>query len=340
MSIPDASVMYMGLRLSSPIVVSANPLGRSLDNLKRMEDAGAAAIVLPSLFEEQIEHESHELDYFLAHGTYSYAEALTYFPEPSQFALAPDQYLEHVRRAKESLGIPVIASLNGVSTGAWTEYAVLLESAGADAVELNCYCLPTDPNLSSLSIEDEFVDILTSVKRVVRAPVAVKLSPYYTNLIGLARRLDEAGANGLVLFNRFQQPDIDLDALEVVTRPTLSLPGDEQSLRLPLCWIGILAGRVRASLAATSGIHSVRDVLKLLLVGADVAMLASELMINGVGRMSVMRQELVAWLEEHEYTSVQQLRGSLSQRMTTAPAAFERWHYVRAVSGGVPYTGF
>jgi dihydroorotate dehydrogenase (fumarate) len=333
---PDLSTTYLGKKLSNPLVVSANPLGRSLDNLRAMEDAGAAAVVLPSLFEEQIVHESHELDFFLAHGTYSYSEALTFFPEPRQFELAPDQYLEHVRHAKRALGIPVIGSLNGVSNGGWVDFATLIEQAGADALELNLYFVPTDPQLSSLTIEDEFVDVLREVKAVVSIPVAVKLSPYFTNLAGLAHRLDSAGADGLVLFNRFQQPDVDLEQLEIVARPMLSPMGDEQSLRLPLCWIGILDGRTRASLAASSGIHTAQDVLKLLMVGADVTMLASELMLNGVPRLASILEELVGWLQEHEYTSVRQLQGSLSQRNVTFPTAFERSHYVRAVGGVVP----
>jgi dihydroorotate dehydrogenase (fumarate) len=339
MSSPDLSTTYMGFPLANPLVVSASPLGRDLDNLEQMEAAGAAAVVLPSLFEEQIVHESHELDYFLSHGTYSYAEALTHFPEPHRIELTPQQYLDHLHRAKTMLHIPVVASLNGVSNGGWVEYARSLEKAGADALELNLYFIPTDPLLSSLAIEDEFVDVLATVKRTVRIPVAVKLSPYFTNLASLARRLDIAGADALVLFNRFQQPDIDLELLEIVPRPTLSPVGDEQSLRLPLNWIGILDGRVHASLAASSGIHTATDVLKLLLVGADVTMLASELMINGIDRLSAIRQDLADWLVEHEYTSIRQLQGSMSQRHAAFPAAFERTHYVRAVSRGVPFTG-
>ena len=336
MDMPDLSTSYLGFRLSNPLVVSASPLGRSLDNLKRMEDSGAGAVVLPSLFEEQIVHESHELDYFLSHGTYSYSEALTYFPEPHQFELTPSQYLDHLRTAKAALDIPVIASLNGVSNGGWIDYARLLEQAGADALELNLYFVPTDPGLTSLAIEDEFVAVVSTVKASVRIPVAVKLSPYFTNLAGLAHRLDQAGADGLVLFNRFQQPDVDLELLEIVPRPTLSPIGDEQSLRLPLCWIGILDGRIRGSLAASSGIHTAADVLKLLMVGADVTMLASELMLNGIQQIQSIRSHLVDWLVEHEYSSVGQLQGSLSQRSVSFPAAFERTHYVRAVSGGVP----
>ena len=332
----DISTTYLGFHLRNPLVVSANPLGRNLDNLKRMEEAGAAAVVLPSLFEEQIIHESHELDYFLTHGTYSYAEALTYFPEPHRFELTPAQYLDHLQRAKATLDIPIIASLNGVSNGGWIEYARLMEEVGADALELNLYFVPTDPNLSSLAIEDEFVEVLSAVKASVDIPVAVKLSPFFTNLSALAHRLDRAGADGLVLFNRFQQPDVDLELLEIVPHPTLSPVGDEQSLRLPLCWIGILDGRIRGSLAASSGIHTATDVLKLLMVGADVTMLASELMLNGIDRLRGIQRDLTDWLVEHEYTSIGQLQGSLSQHSVSFPASFERTHYVRAVSGGVP----
>ncbi len=336
MDAPDLSTRYLGLDLESPLVVAANPLGRSLENLQRMRHAGAAAIVLPSLFEEQIVHESDELDYFLTHGTYSYAEALTYFPEPHRFELSPEQYVDHLERAARQLDIPVIASLNGVSNGGWIDYAKLLQQAGASALELNLYFIPTDPLMSSEAIENEFVDVLRAVKASVAIPVAVKLSPYFTNLTAMATRLDRAGTDGLVLFNRFQQPDVDLDSLEIVTRPTLSQVDDEQALRLPLCWIGILDGRVRCSLAATSGIHSASDVLKLLMVGADVTMLASELMLNGIDRLAAIRTDLVKWMTDHEYASVRQLRSSLSQRNVSFPAAFERSHYVRAVSSPPP----
>jgi dihydroorotate dehydrogenase (fumarate) len=336
MTTPDLSTTYLGLHLKSPLLPSASPLARSLDNLRRIEDAGAAAVVLPSLFEEQIVHESHELDYFLSHGTYSFAEALTFFPEPEAFTLAPEQYLEHVRRARDALSIPVIGSLNGVSNGAWIDYATCIQQAGADALELNLYFVPTSPTLSGSTIEDELVDVVRAVKQRVSIPVAAKLSPYFSNLTSVAQRLDQAGADGLVLFNRFQQPDIDLELMELVPRPTLSPTDDAQSLRLPLCWIGILSGRVRASLAASSGIHSAADVLKLLLVGADVTMLASELMLHGIDRLRSIGNDLSAWLAEHEYASVAQLRGSLSQRHVTFPTAFERAHYVRAVTSLPP----
>ena len=332
MTTPDLSTTYLGMRLNNPLVPSASPLARNLDNLRRMEDAGAAAVVLPSLFEEQIVHESHELDYFLSHGTYSVAEALTFFPEPDQFTLAPEQYLEHVRQARAAVSIPVIASLNGVSSGAWIDYARLIEQAGAQALELNLYFVPTSASLPSATIENEVVELVQSVKAQVRIPVAAKLSPYYTNLVALTQRLDQVGVDGLVLFNRFQQPDVDLELMDLVPRPTLSPADDTQSLRLPLCWIGILSGRVRASLAASSGLHSASDVLKLLLVGADVTMLASELMLHGIDRLRAIETDLAAWLTEHEYDSVAQLRGSLSQRNVSFPGHFERAHYVRAVT--------
>ncbi len=328
----DLSTTYLGLHLDNPLVPSASPLGRSLDTLRCMEDAGAAAVVLPSLFEEQINHETRELDYFLTHGTYSYSEALTFFPDPQLFRLAPHEYLEHVRRAKAALAIPVIGSLNGVSTGGWVSYAREIEQAGADALELNFYFVPTDPYLEGATIEQECLGLLRDVRREVGIPVSVKLSPYFTNVAFMARQLDEAGAAGLVLFNRFYQPDVDLDNLEIVPRPTLSSPAEPQALRLPLCWIGILHGRVRANLAGSSGVHSAQDVLKLLMVGADVAMMASALLRNGVEHLATVKRDLACWLDEHEYTSVRQMKGSMSQQAVTFPAAFERAHYVKAVA--------
>jgi dihydroorotate dehydrogenase (fumarate) len=328
----DLSTNYLGLHLDNPLVPSASPLSAKLDNLRRMEDAGAAAVVLPSLFEEQINHETRELDFFLTHGTYSYAEALTYFSEPQSFHVTPDAYLEHVHRAKDALTIPVIGSLNGVSSGGWVSFARDIEAAGADALELNLYFVPTDPYMEGCTIEQECVDLLSDVLNELSIPVAVKLSPYFTNVAAMVRRLDEAGAAGLVLFNRFFQPDIDLDMLDVVSEPTLSHPADSQTLRLPLCWIGILYGRVRASLAASSGIHTAPDVVKLLMVGADVTMMASALLRSGIDHLAVVKRDLRVWLEEHEYESLRQLRGSMSQRAVAFPSAFERAHYIRAVT--------
>jgi dihydroorotate dehydrogenase (fumarate) len=322
---------YLGLRLSSPLVPSASPLSRTLDALRRMEDAGAGAVVLYSLFEEQIEQESHELDRFLEHGSDSHAEARSYFPEPYEFRLSPDQYLEHVRRAKDAIAIPVIGSLNGVAAGSWVRYAREIQEAGADALELNVYYLPADVYLPPGEIERLYVELVREVRRGVTIPLAVKLGPFFTNLLWIAHALAEAGADGLVLFNRFYQPDIDLDALEVVARAHLSTPDDPQALLLPLRWIAMLRGRIPLGLAATGGVHSHEDILKLLLVGADVTMLASALMLNGIDHLRIVRADLLRWMEEREYASVAQLRGSMSQPLVADPAAFERAHYARAV---------
>jgi dihydroorotate dehydrogenase (fumarate) len=345
---PDLSTTYLGLRLSSPLVPSASPLARDLDTIRRLEDAGAAAVVLHSLFEEQITFESRVLDRYLTVSADSSWEALSYYPEPEAFTLPPEQYLEHIRRAKAAVDIPVIGSLNGVSTGGWIEYARLIEQAGADALELNVYVVPTDPRLTSVDIEQQAIELVQAVTASVRIPVAVKLSPFYTNLAGLAHRLVAAGAAGLVLFNRFNQPDVDLDTLEVVPRPLVSRDGEGEALRLPLRWIAILRGRVPASLAASGGVHTAHDALKLLLVGADVTMLASALLRHGPDHLRTVRAGLLAWLEEKEYESVAQLRGSMSQQTVAEPAAFERAHYLRTVgtftvasglAGGVPAIG-
>jgi dihydroorotate dehydrogenase (fumarate) len=325
----DLSTTYLGLRLASPLVASASPLAHDLGTIRRMEDAGAAGVVLPSLFEEQI---ADELDGFLTHGTYWYPEPGTYLPEPEAFLSGPNQYLEHVRRARKAVGIPVIASLNGVSRGGWTSYARAIQQAGADALELNVYFLPTDPFLNSAEIEQEYVDLVREVVNSVSIPVAVKLNPFLTNLAGLCRRLDEAGARGFVLFNRFPQPDIDLDALEFVPQAPLSPARDPSALRLPLTWTGILYGRVKASLAASGGVHSAEDVIKLILVGADVTMVASALIRHGAGRLTTIREDLEEWMDQHEYASLRQIQGSLSQRSNPLPAVFERVSYVRAIS--------
>jgi dihydroorotate dehydrogenase (fumarate) len=333
---PDLSTTYLGLKLSNPIVPSASPLSKTVDGIKRLEDAGAAAVVLYSLFEEQINQESQALDHFLTHGSESYAEALSYFPEPREFNLTPEKYLEHVRKAKQSVDIPIIGSLNGVSNGGWIKYAQRIEEAGADALELNIYYVPTDPWLPSHEIELAYYDLVKSVKRSVNIPVAVKLSPYFTNMAHVARRLDEAGVNALVLFNRFYQPDIDLETLDVIPRATLSSPHGPQALRLPLTWIGILYGKIKADLALTSGVHSADDALKGLMVGASVVTMASELLMNGMQRLTEVKADMVRWLEEHEYESVAQMRGSMSQKSVPSPAAFERAHYMRAIALNQP----
>jgi dihydroorotate dehydrogenase (fumarate) len=337
-TMPDLSTLYLGLHLRNPLVPSASPLGASLDTLRRMEDAGASAVVLPSLFEEQIIGNSREEDFLLSHGTYSADEAITYFDEPPGFRLTPDAYLEHIQRAKSALDIPVIGSLNGVSVGGWVSYAHEIEQAGVDALELNIYYVPTNPHLEAPAIEREYVDVLNAVVRRVTIPVAVKLSPYFTNVASIASKLDQAGASGLVLFNRFYQPDIDLDTLTLVSEPSLTSPNDGQALRLPLCWIGILYGRLQASLAASSGVFAARDVVKLLMVGADVTMMASALMRHGVEHLSTVREGLEDWMDQHGYASVRQLRGSMSQQAMTFPSAFERAQYVRSVAAKASLT--
>ena len=326
----DLSTQYLGLNLRTPLVPSASPLSQEVSSLRRLEDAGASAVVLYSLFEEQLRQESLELDHHLNEGTNSFAESLTFFPQPSEFRMGPDGYLDLIRKAKEAVKIPIIASLNGTTVGGWTQYAHQIQHAGADALECNIYYIPTDPHLSSAQVEQTYIEIVNSVKSAVTIPVAVKLSPFFSNMANMAARLDAAGANGLVLFNRFYQPDIDLDELEI--KPNVLLSGP-QALRLPLTWIGILYGRVKASLAATSGIHESQDVIKLLMVGASVTMLCSSLLRNGINHIRTLEQGLKEWMEKHEYESVKQMQGSMSQLRCPDPGAFERAQYMRAVKG-------
>jgi dihydroorotate dehydrogenase (fumarate) len=324
----DMSTNYLRLKLRTPLVASASPLSQELYGLRRLEDAGASAIVLYSLFEEQLRQESLELDYHLAAGTDSFAESLTYFPARSEFRTGPEAYLRHIERAKSAVRIPIIASLNGATLGGWTSYARAIEDAGADAIECNIYSIPADTNVSGLEVEQRYVDIVRAVKAAVRIPVAVKLSPFFSNLAHMAKWLVDSGADGLVLFNRFYQPDIDLQELEIRPNVLLSTP---QDLRLPLTWIGILYGRMHASLAATSGVHSSEDVIKLLMVGADVTMLCSVLLRKGTGYLPIIEQGLREWMKEHQYESVDQMRGSMSQLRCSDPGAFERAQYMRAV---------
>ena len=329
----DLSTTYLGLTLRTPLVPSASPLSEEIDNIKRMEDAGASAVVLYSLFEEQMVQERFELYDRLTQGTESFAEALTYFPQPPQFHLGPEEYLNHIRKAKAAVAIPVIASLNGTSVGGWTSYAKQMQQAGADALELNVYYVPTDMELSVDEIEQTYVDILTAVKSVATIPVALKLGPFFSNMARMARRLDQAGADALVLFNRFYQPDIDLEALEIRPHVLLSTP---QALRLPLTWIGILYGRIRANMAATSGIHQATDVLKMLMVGADVAMLCSVLLRHGIEQIRLIERGMRKWMVEHEYKSVQQMKGSMSQQNCADPAAFGRALYISTLQSYRP----
>jgi len=325
----DLTTRYLGLTLRTPLVPAASPLSDDLDNIKRMEDAGAAAIVLPSLFEEQLRADRAELTERLEQGTESFAEALTYFPEPEEFKVGPETYLDQIHKAKDSVKIPIIASLNGSTLGGWTDYAAQIQQAGADALELNIYAIPTDPDLSASDVEDTYVDIVKGVKSQVKIPVAVKLSPFFTNFANVAKRLDDAGADGLVLFNRFYQPDIDLEELEVTPNILLSTP---MAMRLPLRWIAILHGRVQADLAASSGVHRATDAVKMIMAGAAVTTMASALLRHGIKHLSTVESELTQWMEEHEYDSVEQMRGSMSQRSCPDPSSFERAQYMKAIS--------
>jgi len=326
----DLTTNYLGLKLRTPLVVSASPLSEEIDNIKRMEDAGASAVVLYSIFEEQLRQDRLELNRNLENGTNSFAEALTYFPEPDEFRLGPEEYLKHIAAAKQTTKIPVIASLNGSSAGGWTSYARQIQQAGADALELNIYYIPTDLRLTGTEVELTYIEILKEVKAAVKIPVAVKLSPFFSNFANMAKRLDDAGADGLVLFNRFYQPDIELETLEVKPNLLLSTP---MAMRLPLRWVAILYGKLRANLAATSGIHRAVDVIKMLLAGADVTMLCSTIIRHGIPQIAMIERDLVDWLEEHEYESVAQIKGSLSQKNCAEPAAFERAQYMKALTG-------
>jgi dihydroorotate dehydrogenase (fumarate) len=316
------------MELANPLVPSASPLSEDIDNLRHMEDAGASAVVLYSIFEEQLSQERLELLYHLEQGSESFPEAQSFFPESPNFHLGPEAYLRHIAKAKEALDIPVIASINGFSLGGWTDFAKKMEQAGADAIELNVYWLPTDMSTSGQEVEQTCVDILKAVKSGVRVPIAVKLSPYYSALGHLAAQLDDAGADALVLFNRFYQPDIDLELLEVTPNVLLSQP---QALRLPLRWIAILHGQIKASLAATSGVHKATDVLKLLMAGADVTMMCAALLKHGIGHMTTVLADMRQWMEEHEYDSVSQMQGSMSHTHCEDPSAFERVQYMRAL---------
>lgn len=325
----DITTKYMGMTLRSPIVVSASPLSEDIGNIKKMEDAGAGAVVLYSLFEEQIIQEQKEVFYHSTAGTYSFAEALTYFPEPDEYRVGPEGYLDLIRKAKEAVKIPIIASLNGSTNGGWIDYAKKMQEAGADAIELNIYYIPTDMNLTSLDIENNYIEIVKHVKSAVSIPVAVKLSPFFTNMANMAKKIDDVGADALVLFNRFYQPDIDLDYLEV--KPQIQL-SHSSAARLPMRWIAILKGRIKADLAATSGIQSADDVIKMLMAGANVTMMCSALFKNGIYHISQVEKELIEWMTEKEYESVQQMQGSMSQLNVADPSAFERAQYMKALT--------
>ncbi len=329
----DTRTTYLGMELKNPIMPSASPLSRGLDTIRRLEDNGAAAVVMHSLFEEQITLESEQLDHYLNYFTDAFAEALDWYPEQKDYRVGPEEYLDNVRRAKEAVDIPVIGSLNGVSTGGWIAYARDIEQAGADALELNTYYLATDSDVSSADVERLVVDVLSAVRETISIPVAVKLSPYYSSLPHLVQGLADGGAQGLVLFNRFYQPDLDLEALDVVPALTLST-SDE--LRLPLRWVAILHGRVDLDLAITTGVHTHLDVLKGVMAGAKVTMMASELLMNGVERIQTILDNVVAWMRDHEYESIGEMQGSMSQQHVGDPAAFERANYMRVLQSWRP----
>ncbi len=325
---PDLASTYLGLALRNPLVASASPLSESLERARRLEDAGIAAIVLSSLFEEQITHESLELDHYLHTGAHAHAESQTYFPDFEHYGVGPHPYLDHLHQLKQTLTIPVIGSLNGVSTGGWIEYARKIEETGADALELNVYYLPADAAMTAAEIESGYLALVRDVCAQVSIPVAVKLTPFFTSLPNMAHRLIQAGATGLVLFNRFYQPDFDLESLSVVPHLELST---SRELRLPLQWIAMLYGRVHADYALTGGVHHGEDAIKAVMAGASVAMLASTLLMHGIERARGILDEMTAWMEEHEYASVAEMRGSMSLRGLADPAAFERASYMQVL---------
>lgn len=324
----NTETTYLGLRLKNPLVASASPLSRDLDHIRHMEDEGAAAVVLYSLFEEQINAESQSFDYFLSRTEEFHSEASSYFPEMLSYNRGPEGYLEHISAAKAAVGIPVIASLNGISRGGWVRYAKLMEEAGADALELNIFLVPTDPNMSGEAVEETYIDIVREVRKSIRIPLAIKLGPYFSSMGNMARRLDDAGANALVLFNRFYQPDFDLEALEVVPSLNLSTP---EELRLRLHWTALLYGRIKADIAVTGGVHTAYDVLKSMMAGAKVACVASVLLRHGIGYIPRILQGITEWMTEREYSSIEEMQGSMSQRSVADPGAFVRANYMKVL---------
>jgi dihydroorotate dehydrogenase (fumarate) len=325
----DLSTQYLGLKLRNPLVVAASPLSKEISNLRHMEDSGAAAVVLHSLFEEQINLETNELDRFLWDAGEVGAEITTIFPDLHNYNVGPDGYLEHIRRAKESVSIPVVASLNGVSRGGWVSYAREMQQAGADAIELNVYFIPADPAASSGEIEKLYLDLVKEVRNTVTIPVAVKVGSQFSAFANMAQRLDGAGANGIVIFNRFYQPDFDLETLEV--KPALTLSNSSELL-LRLHWAAILYGHIQADIAITGGVHTVEDVVKSMMAGARITQLASALLQNGIGYLRPLRNQLEAWLERNEYQSIQQMQGSMCQKNVPNPKAFQRANYMKLLS--------
>ncbi len=322
----DLRTKYMGLELRNPIVPSASPLSENVDGIKRMADAGAGAVVMFSLFEEQLKQEDAMEAQLLNAGTESFAESLSYFPKTTDYHVGPEQYLELINKASQAVDIPIIGSLNGISSEGWKDYARKIQEAGAKGLELNIYYIPTDPKLAGAKVEKQYIENVKAVKAAVTIPVAVKISPYFSSMANMARKLKNAGANALVLFNRFYQPDLDLENLTVLSNLSLSSPSE---IRLPLRWIAILHGRVKISLAASRGVHSVQEVVKYIMAGADIVMSTSALLQNGIGFISTLIKDLEQWMEQHEYKSVKQMKGVLSQKSVADPTAFERANYIK-----------
>jgi Dihydroorotate dehydrogenase len=324
----DLNATYLGLDLKSPLVASASVLSKKLENIRKMEDAGLGAVVLHSLFEEEVDHESIELNYFLNRGTESFPEAITYFPDLNNYTLQAEKYLDLIREAKKSISIPVIGSLNGVSTGGWVKYARRIEEAGADALELNLYYVASDAQIDSQNLERAYLDVITAIRAEIHIPLAVKLSPFFTSLPNFLLNISQAGVRGAVLFNRFYQPDLEIESLEVQPHLELSASSD---LLLPLRWIAISHGRLPLDLALSSGVHNGRDMVKAIMAGASVVMVASELVAKGIPRAAEMLQEFEQWIMKHDYASVNEIRGILSQKNVASPAVFERANYMKAL---------
>ena len=331
----DLTTTYMGINLKNPIVVSASPLSENVDNIYQMQEAGASAVVMYSLFEEQITWQSQQLDHYLSYGVESFTEAMSYFPDLDDYKIGPEAYLNLIQRAKMAVDMPVIGSLNGVSTGGWIEYAKRIEQAGADALELNIYYIPTDIGMSGTEVEQMYLDVVQDVKNSISLPVAVKISPFFSATANMAYRLSQAGADALVLFNRFYQPDFDLEELEVVPHLVLS---NSNELRLPLRWVAILYGKVPVDFAVTSGVHTSEDVLKSLMAGAKVTMMASALLKNSIGYIGNILDDLKLWMDEREYESVKQMQGSMSHQSVAEPAVFERANYMKVLHSWRPDT--
>ncbi len=326
---PNLTTNYLGLPLRNPLVASASPLSERVETVRKLEEAGIGAVVMYSLFEEQIIHESLELDHYLSYGTDSFAEALSYLPDIGRYSLGPEKYLDQVNALKNAVNIPIIGSLNGVSTGGWIEYAKKIEEAGADALELNIYYLPFNPDLTSAELEKNYIELIRNIKAQINIPLAVKLGPYFTGLANILRQFADAGADGLVLFNRFYQPDFDLEEFDVV--PNLKFSTSDE-MRMPLRWIALLYGQLQADFALTTGIHTGIDAVKAVMAGANVAMMASELLKKGPGRVTEVLAEFTAWMDENEYDSVEQMRGSMSARAIGKTNVLRRANYIQTLN--------